>query len=55
MTLTPPNETKSAKSKKILKFSQNDKKKKTLLCYNVSNTFQMSNECMKSHTKSNLI
>ncbi len=31
MTLTPPNETKSAKSKKILKFSQNDKKKKKTL------------------------
>ncbi|GAA7243473.1 hypothetical protein ID0468_09740 [Helicobacter pylori] len=30
MTPPPPNETKSAKSKKILKFSQNDKKKKTL-------------------------
>ncbi len=27
MTLTPPNETKNAKSKKILKFSPNDKKK----------------------------
>ncbi|GAA7610058.1 hypothetical protein JP0106_13340 [Helicobacter pylori] len=23
-------------------------KKKTLLCYNASNTFQISNECMKS-------
>ncbi len=30
MTLTPPNETKSIKIKKITKFSQNDKKKKTL-------------------------
>ncbi|GHS38821.1 hypothetical protein JP0122_08600 [Helicobacter pylori] len=34
--------------------SKNDKnfkkmtKKKTLLCYNDSNTFQISNECMKS-------
>ncbi|GAA9869093.1 hypothetical protein VN0644_13930 [Helicobacter pylori] len=34
--------------------SKNDKifkkmtKKKTLLCYNATNTFQMSNECMKS-------
>ncbi|GAA9856770.1 hypothetical protein VN0612_13050 [Helicobacter pylori] len=34
--------------------SKNDKifkkmtKKKTLLCYNATNTFQISNECMKS-------
>ncbi|EMH08782.1 hypothetical protein HMPREF1410_01148 [Helicobacter pylori GAM249T] len=28
--ISPPNETKNAKSKKIIKFSQNDKKKKTL-------------------------
>ncbi|EPZ92899.1 hypothetical protein N207_07745 [Helicobacter pylori UM114] len=43
---TPPNETKNTKSKKMTKFSRNDKKKKTLLCYNALNTFQMySNEC----------
>ncbi|EJC49327.1 hypothetical protein HPHPP26_1593 [Helicobacter pylori Hp P-26] len=37
-TSPPPNETKSAKNKKILKFSQNDKKKNAL-CYNTPNTF----------------
>ncbi len=36
----PLNETKNAKIKKILKFFQNDKKKKTLLCYNAPNTYQ---------------
>ncbi|GAA7088479.1 hypothetical protein VN0427_13620 [Helicobacter pylori] len=35
-----------SKNDKILK--KMTKKKKTLLCYNASNTFQMSNECMKS-------
>ncbi|MDU9777132.1 hypothetical protein RGC62_01985, partial [Helicobacter pylori] len=38
------------KIKKMTKFSPNDKKKKkTILCYNTPNTFQMySNECIKS-------
>ncbi len=49
MTLTPPNETKSIKSKKITKFSQNDKKKKTLYAiilqiHSNANAFQ----CIKS-------
>ncbi|GAA9911615.1 hypothetical protein VN0815_13310 [Helicobacter pylori] len=50
---TPPNEhyqTKqnALKSKNDKIFKKMTKKKKTLLCYNASNTFQMSNECMKS-------
>ncbi len=36
------------KSKKDKIFKKMTKKKKTLLCYNDSNTFQISNECMKS-------
>ncbi|EMG93795.1 hypothetical protein HMPREF1401_01559 [Helicobacter pylori GAM120Ai] len=39
-TPLPPNETKNKKSKKTMKFSQNDKKKKNALCYNTPNTFQ---------------
>ncbi|WP_182999797.1 hypothetical protein [Helicobacter pylori] len=31
---------KAPKVKKIIKFSQNDKKKKNALCYNTPNTFQ---------------
>ncbi|ADU41223.1 hypothetical protein HMPREF4655_21130 [Helicobacter pylori 35A] len=47
-----PNEHYQTKQKALK--SKNDKnfkkmtKKKTLLCYNASNTFQISNECMKS-------
>ncbi len=52
MTSTPPNETKSAKSKKITKFSQNDKKKKTLyaiirLCLMHQNTNFKKENVMK--------
>ncbi|GAA7076552.1 hypothetical protein Kyoto47B_14070 [Helicobacter pylori] len=36
-----------SKNDKIFK-KMTKKKKKTLLCYNASNTFQISNECMKS-------
>ncbi|GAA9155367.1 hypothetical protein HpHA181_14250 [Helicobacter pylori] len=49
---TPPNEQYQTKQNALK--SKNDKifkkmtKKKTLLCYNVPNTFQISNECMKS-------
>ncbi|GAA8127084.1 hypothetical protein HpBT110_13740 [Helicobacter pylori] len=55
---TPPNEhyqtkQKALKSKNDKNFKKMTKKKKTLLCYNASNTFQISNECVKSHTKSN--
>ncbi len=55
---TPPNE--HYQTKQNASKTKNDKifkkmtKKKTLLCYNATNTFQMSNECMKSHTKFNL-
>ncbi|GAA8556315.1 hypothetical protein KYTH27_05520 [Helicobacter pylori] len=40
---------KASKSKngKIFK-KMTKKKKKTIFCYNALNTFQMSNECMKS-------
>ncbi len=41
---------KALKSKNDKIFKKMTKKKKTLLCYNASNTFQMSNECMKSLT-----
>ncbi|GHQ50404.1 hypothetical protein VN1225_13040 [Helicobacter pylori] len=49
----PPNEhyqTKqnALKSKNDKIFKKMTKKKKTLLCYNATNTFQMPNECMKS-------
>ncbi|GAA9176636.1 hypothetical protein Taiwan43_13740 [Helicobacter pylori] len=37
-----------SKNDKIFKKMTKKKKKKTLLCYNATNTFQMSNECMKS-------
>ncbi len=50
MILTPPNETKSAKIKKITKFSQNDKKKKNALCYNTPNTFQCKCVLMQMHS-----
>ncbi|GAA8616599.1 hypothetical protein HpDR69_11430 [Helicobacter pylori] len=45
MTLTLPNETKSTKIKKMIKFSPNDKKKKTLyaiilLIHSNANAFQ---------------
>ncbi|GAA9843256.1 hypothetical protein VN0568_14250 [Helicobacter pylori] len=36
------------KSKNDKIFKKMAKKKKTLLCYNATNTFQMFNECMKS-------
>ncbi|GAA8050366.1 hypothetical protein JP0567_12090 [Helicobacter pylori] len=36
------------KSKNDKNFKKMTKKKKTLSCYNASNTFQISNECMKS-------
>ncbi|GAA7664531.1 hypothetical protein HpBhutan357_04710 [Helicobacter pylori] len=39
-TLYHPN--KSAKNAKILKFSPNDKKKKTILCYNAFNAFLLN-------------
>ncbi|GHQ90835.1 hypothetical protein VN1239_13460 [Helicobacter pylori] len=39
---------KALKSKNDKIFKKMTKKKKTLLCYNATNTFQMSNECMKS-------
>ncbi len=65
MTLTPPNETKSAKSKKTMKFSQNDKKKKTLyaiilqihsnsksvLMYEIPNIKIQSNPKRRKHEK----
>lgn len=38
----------ASKSKNDKIFKKMTKKKKTLLCYNATNTFQMSNECMKS-------
>ncbi|GAA8309365.1 hypothetical protein HpKG88_01300 [Helicobacter pylori] len=39
---------KAPKTKNDKIFKKMTKKKKTLLCYNATNTFQMSNECIKS-------